>query len=358
MQDDPVIPSGDIPSESSSMVRSSEILYRIFEFAPDAIILVDSDGRITKANAQVEKMFGYERSELIGQFVEILIPRRFASRHIGYRSGYTHTPHARPMGVGLDLFGRRKDDTEFPVDIMLSPLEIQGELLVLGVVRDATERKRVEEHAREAREMYIREVHHRVKNNLQVISSLLFLQSIHTDDATVWSILKESQSRVKSIALIHEKLYRSTEIVTLDFAEYVRDLVADLFSAYGVNHEGVIVKTDVEDVNLEVDTAIPCGLIINELISNVLKYAFPESPVGEVHIQLSPIGDRTFLLAVRDNGIGLPEGFDWRTSTSLGLRLVMDLARQLDGSVEVETGKGAGTAFYIKFKELQYKERN
>lgn len=342
--------------EDESLATSGEVLYRIFEFAPDAILLVDRSGRIVKANAQTERMFGYTRDELIGQNVEILIPRRLAERHIGYRSGYMETPHARPMGVGLDLFGRRKDDTEFPVDIMLSPLEFENGKLVLGVVRDATERKRIEGQAEQAREMYIREIHHRVKNNLQIISSLLFLQSSHSTDPNIHNILTESQNRVKSIALIHEKLYRSAGMMTLDFAEYVGDLVLDLFRTYGVNQEGINIYTNIEDVYLDVDTAIPCGLIINELISNVLKHAFPDGRPGEVTIGLARTRPRELRLTISDNGIGLPSGFDWRAAPTLGLKLVMDLVRQLDGSIEIDAAVGA--SFRITFKELQYKERS
>lgn len=301
-------------------------------------------------------MFGYGRSELIGQFVEILIPRRLADHHISYRSNYVASPHARPMGVGLELFGRRKDDTEFPVDIMLSPIEVERGAIVLAVVRDATERKRIEAQASEAREMYFKEVHHRVKNNLQVISSLLFLQSTHTTDPHTLEILKESQSRVTSIALIHEKLYRSPELVRLDFAEYVRDLGNDLFRTYGVDQQNIGFRMSVEDVHLEIDTAIPCGLIINELVSNALKYAFAPDTEGEIVIELSQPAPQEFLLAVSDSGVGLPKDFDWRASSSLGLRLVNDLTRQLDGTIEMKVDKG--TTFRIAFKELQYKDRS
>lgn len=335
---------------------SREVLYRIFEFAPDAIILVSGSGHIIKANAQAERMFGYRREELIGQLVEILIPQRLTARHVGYRSGYINAPHARPMGMGLELFGKRKDDTEFPVDIMLSPLEVEEHPLVLGVVRDATERKRIEEQAREAREMYIKEIHHRVKNNLQVISSLLFLQSTHATDPNILEILKESRSRVKSIALVHEKLYRTSEASRLDFAEYARDLVSELFRAYCVAQEGIHVTTVVKDVHLEVETATPCGLIINELVSNALKHAFVGKPSGELLVKLESHAPGEFVLTVSDDGIGFPAGFDWQASKSLGLRLVMDLTRQLDGTVEVEHDNG--TTFRITFRELHYMERN
>lgn len=342
--------------DEQAFADSREVLYRIFEYAPDAVILVNGSGRIVKANAQAERMFGYRREELIGQLVEILIPERLRVRHVGYRSGYVGTPHARPMGMGLELFGRRKDNTEFPVDIMLSPLEVDEHPLVLGVVRDATERKRIEEVAREAREMYIKEVHHRVKNNLQVISSLLFLQSTHSTDPNILEILNESRGRVKSIALVHEKLYRTSEAVRLDFAEYVRDLVADLFRAYCVGQKGIRVTTEVNDVYLEVETATSCGLIINELVANALKHAFVGRESGELLVKLESRDAGELVLTVRDDGIGFPDGFDPQASTSLGLRLVVDLTRQLDGTVEVE--HGGGTTFHVRFHELHYTERN
>lgn len=337
-------------------LQDHDILYQIFEFAPDAKFLVNREGRIVKVNSQVENMFGYRKEELVGKMIEILIPQRFAERHVGYRSGYTSAPRPRPMGAGVELFGKRKDNTEFPVDIMLSPLNTAEGDLILAVVRDVTERKRIEAQAREAREMYIKEIHHRVKNNLQVISSLLFLQSTYTTDPHTLGILKESQSRVKSIALIHEKLYRSTDLVALDFAEYVQDLVSDLFRTYGVNQEGIRVVLRVSNVSLDIDTAIPCGLIINELVSNVLKHAFPDGRQGEVIVELAPAGPQEYRLAVCDNGIGLPENFDWRNSASLGLKLVSDLTMQLDGTMEAKQDNG--TTFTILFKELQYKERN
>lgn len=346
----------DTSREFNELTQNPEILYRIFEFAPDAILLVDGEGRIAKANAQAFRMFGYSRGELLGELVEILVPQRLAHHHVAYRSGYLSSPRTRPMGAGLELFGKRKDGTEFPVDIMLSPLETHDGRVVLGVIRDATERKRMETEAIHVRETYLKEVHHRVKNNLQVISSLLFLQSIHTPDPKVLEILKESQSRVKSIALIHEKLYRSSELVRLDFAEYVRDLVSDLFRSYGMEQRGITVDLRVENVALEIDTAIPCGLIINELVSNVLKHAFPNGTTGKVTIELLPKGERRFDLLVQDDGIGLPEGLDWKTSGSLGLQLVNDLTRQLDGTVRVDVN--GGTTFRIAFREVQYKERD
>lgn len=347
-----------VPDDVFEFAQSPEVLFRIFEYAPDAIILVDGGGRIVKVNAQTEAMFGYQRGELVGNSVELLIPERFARQHVVHRTGYLAAPRTRTMGAGIALFGKRKDGSEVPVDIMLSPLDVAEHPLVLGVVRDVTERKRFETQALEAREMHLKEVHHRVKNNLQVISSLLYLQSAHTSDSKVLELLTESRNRVNSIALIHEKLYRSEGLVRLDFGPYVGDLVASLFGAYGMNSDRLRARTHINGVMLEVDTAIPLGLIINELVSNALKHAFPSEGSGEVWVELESIGERQFRLVVGDNGVGLPEGFDWRASSSLGLRLVNDLTRQLEGKVVTKSGAGEGTAFHIEFRELQYKERN
>jgi PAS domain S-box-containing protein len=334
----------------------AELFYRIFEFAPDAILVVDGGGRIVRANARAEKLFGHTREELAGQQVEVLVPRRFAERHPRFREGYAAAPHPRPMGVGLDLSGLRKDGSEFPVDVMLAPLGPEKGAPVLAVVRDATERKRAEEQARQARETYLKELHHRVKNNLQVISSLLFLQSTRTADPNATAILTESRARVKSIALIHERLSRSPDRSDIDFAGYVRDLVADLAHTYGVDRRRVRVSVNVGEVRLGIDTAIPCGLIINELVSNSLKHAFPGDRGGEVVVELVAGGPRQFTLTVRDDGAGLPAGFERRQGNSLGLKLVSDLTRQLEGTFAVEPGPGA--AFRVTFEELHHPERS
>jgi PAS domain S-box-containing protein len=299
-------------------------------------------------------MFGYRRDELVGRLVELLIPDRFATKHVGYRTNYLREPRTRPMGAGIELFAKRKDGSEFPVDIMLSPLDTSEGRLVLGVVRDITERKQAEVQARERRETLLKEIHHRVKNNLQVISSLLYLQSTYITEQATLEILTESQSRIKSIALIHEKLYRSNDLEKLDFTEYVRDLLTDLIRTYKVQ-QSVAVHTSIEGTRLGIDTAIPCGLILNELVSNAFKHAFPPGTPGAVWIDLQPAQDKKYVLTVRDNGAGLPKDFDWRKSKSLGLKLVTDLTKQLDGTVEVRSD--GGTTFSITFAELQYKER-
>jgi PAS domain S-box-containing protein len=313
--------------------------------------VVDGEGQIVQANAQAEKLFGYSRQELIGRQVETLIPNRFRARHLGHRESYLREPRARPMGADLELSARRRDGSEFPVDIMLSPVTAGEDRLVLGVVRDVTERKRAEAQAREVvrRDALLKEIHHRVKNNLQVISSLLYLQSIRVSDPEVQQMLVESQSRVRSIALIHEKLYRSEDLQKLDLGEYVGDLLANLVYTYGVDQEAVAVHVDIAGVHLGIDTAIPCGLIINELVSNAFKHAFPSGGRGSVWVEVRPAAAHGYDLTVRDDGAGLPPGLDWRRAKSLGLQLVNDLTKQLDGTIEVECR--GGTTVRIRFSE-------
>jgi PAS domain S-box-containing protein len=333
------------------------MFFRLFEFAPEAIVVVDTAGSITRVNAQTAELFGYSREELVGQEIEILIPERFAVQHIEHRTTYVAEPRTRPMGAGLELYARRKDGSEFPVDIMLSPLETDEGTMALAVVRDITARKLAEEQAREAFRsgVLLREIHHRVKNNLQVISSLLFLPSLYTSDPNTLRILRAGQDRVKSIALIHEHLYQSHDLATIDFATYVRELTTELFYTYNVQQEDVTLKLNIEGVALDIDTAIPCGLIISELVANVLIHAFPGGRKGVVSVTLLPPLNGQYTLTVYDNGVGLSADVDLKNPKSLGLQLVIDLTSQLRGTIEMDTS--AGTRFTIAFAELHYQER-
>ena len=188
----------------------------------------------------------------------------------------------------------------------------------------------------------------RVKNNLQVISSLLDLQSEHILDDRSVEMLHDSRNRVRSMALIHESLYHSGDLSQIDFAEYIQDLATNLFSSYHVQAEPVTLKTHVDGVALSVDTAIPCGLIINELISNALKYAFPAGQRGEISIDLHMTEDNECILVVGDNGVGFPDNVDFRKTSSLGLRLVNTLVKQLRGTIDL--APESGTQFKIVFK--------
>ncbi len=197
------------------------------------------------------------------------------------------------------------------------------------------------------KEVLLKEIHHRVKNNLQIVSSLLYLQAAKTEHPGAVSALKESRARVKSMALIHERLYQSPNLASVDMGGYTRNLVSDLYHSYRTQESSVRLTTNIEDITLGITEAIPCGLIINELISNALKHAFPEGREGEITIELVKEGANRTTLTVSDNGIGFPEQVDWLNSPSLGLTLINSLVGQLEGTIELD--RRGGTTFTIRF---------
>jgi len=223
---------------------------------------------------------------------------------------------------------------------------------ITGTNWDITEHRVAEEKVAASlreKEILLKEIHHRVKNNMQVVSSLLNLQSGQIKDEKALSAFRESQHRVKSMALLHEKLYQSENLSRINFAEYLDSLLDHLFSSFGARATTVQRRVEVQDVWLSLDTAIPCGLIVNELASNALKYAFADRSCGEIHLAMNRNGEGQYHLWFRDNGCGLPPGFDWRTANSLGLQLVNMLTRQLGGTIECQNQ--AGAEFHITFKE-------
>ncbi len=198
------------------------------------------------------------------------------------------------------------------------------------------------------KEMLIKEIHHRVKNNLTVISSLLSLQSRYIKDESDKDLFKESENRAKSMALIHERLYRSENVKSIDFSDYITSLSRDLFDTYVTSKDKIQLKLDVENIMVDVDNTVPLGLIINELVTNCLKYAFPSNRPGTININFHKIGSE-YVLEVIDDGIGLPEDFDMDKSDSLGMRLISGLTSQLDG--EMEMSNESGTTFRIRFSD-------
>lgn len=222
--------------------------------------------------------------------------------------------------------------------------------------QEIIERKKAEEKVQaslEEKEVLLKEIHHRVKNNLQVISSLLYLNSRKIEDSESLNVFKDSQNRIKSIALVHERLYQSKDLGKIDFKDYVQRLTGDLFRSFAVNPAMIKLEINIEHESINIDTAVPCGLIINELISNSLKYAFYSyeklHKEGLIKVHFGRNGNNELTLAVSDNGVGMPEGFTEKKSLSLGLQLVDTLVTQLEGNLEIDLS--SGTAFTIKFKD-------
>jgi two-component sensor histidine kinase len=204
----------------------------------------------------------------------------------------------------------------------------------------------------EEKEILLKEIHHRVKNNLQIIASLLHLQE-STVDSDVAAILKESEGRVRSMASIHENLYQSPTFNDINFKQYIEKLLYDRLYTYGIPKDTIRTKLDIKEINLNIETAIPLGLIINELVTNIVKYAFPHKN-GTITIKLKSQNEKLELI-IADNGIGLPKDIDIENSETLGLQLVNNLINQLDGELEIDITNG--TEFKILFEELKYKTR-
>jgi len=233
-----------------------------------------------------------------------------------------------------------------------------GNILKQSMIIDITERKRAEEdviRSLEEKEIMLKEIHHRVKNNLQIISSLFRLQTTYVTDPAALKCLKDSKDRVNSLALIHEKLYGSKDFTRIDFSSYIQQLANHLYQAYGLNPNDIKLKLKTHVIFLGIDTAIPCGLILNELLSNSLKHAFPDGRKGEIGIDFFSDSQGNYNLILRDNGVGISSDLDINKIESLGLQLVSTLTRQIGGNLELS--KNAGTEFKIVFKEIDYRQR-
>ena len=286
--------------------------------------------------------------EKLKKFEVIYIPAvdQFPAKAIEERA-FLHSQEIKslivvPLAYGGSLMGFLEFDSmrterAWPEHI-IAMLKIVG-----GVFANALARKKADEQINASlkeKEVMLKEIHHRVKNNLQVICSLLNLQSEHIVDVQARQMFKESQDRVRSMALIHEKLYQSKDLAMVDFAGYIHSLTTELFRSYWPLANDIRMQANIENVILGIDKAIPCGLIVNELVTNSLKHAFPDGRKGEVVVNVCPYVDHQMLLSVRDNGIGMPNDLDIRNTHSLGLQLICTLSDQIDGSIEVDRTQG------------------
>ena len=244
-----------------------------------------------------------------------------------------------------------RDGHSFPLEVSASMITIRGQSFIQSFHRDITERKRAEETLLAAlaeKIVLLKEIHHRVKNNLQIVSSLLRLQSGRIDNAEAKAALLDMQNRMRSMALIHEHFYQSDNLAAVDFTAYLKSLCTQLFHTLVTTPGTIRLHLDIAPVRLDIDKAIPCGLLVNELVTNALKHAFPDGRCGELRVELQELENgQGCRLRVADNGVGLPPDFDLKQVPSLGLKLVTDLARQLGGQLEIGTGPGA--VFEIEF---------
>lgn len=344
--------------QTERALRESEDKYRtLFESDPDYTILLGLDGVLLDINPAAEQVIDLSRDELLGKHfleLDVLFKENF-DKYINL----------------LDNVKKHGDVGSFETEIMDKNGEIRwiriistiinkgkknGYILVIG--SDITERKLAEEELKSSlkeKDLLIKEIHHRVKNNLQIITSLLDLQKPYVnEDPIALNVLKGSKNRVISMAMIHEMLYQSKDINHINISSYTQNLITYLFHSYASGND-IKPVLNIEDFYMNIETSTPLGLIISELVSNSLKHAFPERKAGEITITLQN-HNTYFELTISDNGIGFPEDIDFRNiKSSLGLKLVNSLINQLDGTIELD--KSQGTQYTIKFKELEYEKR-
>lgn len=311
-------------------------------------------GRFSDVNKSASDYFGFNTLEMQNMSIHDLVDEEELDEFCKLFNELADKSQDRKTFYSVFV---GSDGNKSPVEISASTVNFSGEFYIVMVVRDITERKEAENKIKkslEEKKVLLREIHHRVKNNMQIISSLLNLQASHTQDKNVVDILMESQNRVKSMAMIHEKLYQSPELARIDFKDYISKLSVFLRQSYVYINNAIIIETDVEDVHLNIDTAVPCGLIINELVTNSIKHGFPEDKPGLILIKLYESNGK-YILSVKDNGVGFPETLDFRNTNTLGLQLINNLVLQLDGTIDVILDHG--TEFKINFQSMEYIQR-
>jgi len=342
-------------------LQDNEEKYRtLFEANPNYTTLVSLEGVILDVNSSASRFAGLSSGELIGKnFSELGI---FPAEDISFlREKFSRALKGETLKPFQYHLINKNGEYSW-IETQLVPIKKDGMInSILVIDTDITDRKNAIDRLRSSvneKKILIKEIHHRVKNNMQIISSLLNLQSQHLkdDEKVAATVLKESQNRVRSMAMIHEKLYQSKDFTHIRFEDYIKRLLSDLFYSYDTSSDQVKLVVDVEDVNLNMETAVPCGLIISELFSNSLKYAFPEGRGGEIRVSLKQeTDDQRFVLTVGDDGVGLPPDLDFKNTTTLGLELVNNLTKQIDGEIELD--RSHGTEFKIRFNELKYQKR-
>lgn len=334
-----------------ALKESEEKFREVFNNANDAVylheVLDGMPGRYIEVNDVSCSMLGYRREELLE-----MTPQNVSSKD----SEEIRFMMAELLKDGSKTFESEhltRDGDRIPVEVSSHCFKLRNKDVIVSVARDITQWKEAEKIVHDSlkeKELLLREIHHRVKNNLMIISSLLNLQSIQINDTEVLKMIKDSQSRARSMAVLHEKLYSSSDLKRINFGEYIESITEYLFNTYSTNNH-VSLKMDVEYLMLDINTCLPLGLIVNELVSNSLKYAFPKGMNGCVTVRFhrSP---ENYILEVEDDGVGLPENMDIEQADSMGMKLVSNFTKQLNGEMELIIKNG--TCFRIRFNEEEF----
>ncbi len=338
--------------KAEEALRQSEEKYRsLSEASPNAIYIINRDATIAYANNYALRMLQKSITEVKGHRLMDVFPTEDADMQIQIIVGVFQHGH----DVRRDDRVTAVDGTDRWLSSTFTPLKDDSGLVtaVMCVSYDITDRKVMENQIAASlreKEFLLKEIHHRVKNNLQVISSLLSMQADKATDKNVIDSLTDSQNRVKSIALVHEKLYQSKSLDQIEYGDYLNKIVNHLFDTYNVPLSRIACIVHAENIFVDINQAVPCSLIINEMLTNSLKYAFPDGAKGEIAIDFTTDG-KNYMLRYHDNGTGIPEEISFERTESLGMKLIYGLTQQLNGTVELR--RGEGTTFVVTFPRMQ-----
>ena len=352
----------ELKRAEESLKEADRLLSNIIDFLPDATFTVDRKGKVIAWNRAMEEMTGVWAEEILGKgnyeyslpFYGERRPTLIDMVNASEDEINNYYPKLKRKGniltaeTDVSLKGDIRTVWAFAVPLS----DTKGSYIgAIEAVRDITKMKESQRKIKKElneKEMLLKEIHHRAKNNLMVISSLLNLQSSYLKDKESQEIFIESQKRARSMAIIHERLYRSTDLKKIDFRDYIQSLATELFHTYVDDPGRITLKINVDDIFLDINISIPLGLIINELVTNSLKYAFPNGKRGKIDIDLHKTDDH-YEFTIKDNGIGFPEDIDFKNTDSLGMQLVNSFTDQIDGKIELD--RRDGTQFKITFKE-------
>jgi PAS domain S-box-containing protein len=334
------------------LVNQSGKLTAIFDSSHHYIWTIDRKEKLTSFNRNYYElvMALYNTKPYVG----LVLDRGVLSNDKEYTAvlKYHYTKAFAGAATNFEIETRDKDNKLIYLDIFLNPIFENDEVVeVSGIAHNITEKKHVQQRMElslKEKEILLREVHHRVKNNMQVISSILNLQSAYVSDENTLTLLRESQNRIKTMAYIHESLYQNKSFSSVNFSDYVNTLVNNIVQSYSYSSEKIELIMELADIDLSLDISIPAGLIINELITNSMKHAFPGEKHGMIMLKLN-IQDNMVHLEIRDNGVGFAPGVDFRNSHSLGLQLVNTLVEQIEGTVDFKSSTEKGTEVFLSF---------
>lgn len=320
----------------------------ILDHVDDGIVLIGEGSRIEVFNPTAALIFGYNEKEVFGQDINMLLLGRNECRLSDSPEQHIELTNYSESVESNEFVGLRKDGSRFPIEIKARKFPFKNESLVLVIAKDLTADK--QSAAMQVllleKEALLKEVHHRVKNNLQIIASMLKLESRKSEDSHALDALNNMNGRIHSMALLHESLYRSGIFAHLDLAAYLKQLSTQIFRTLVTQDGSIKLHLDLTSVQVGMDQALPCGLLVNELVSNSIKHGFPDGRTGKIRIELHPMDDKPlWQLRVSDTGVGLSDDFASKQSHSIGLQLMSDLAKQLGGSLEIEPG----AVFIFKF---------